>query len=187
MGCFLKKASYFFFLYEIFGLSKLSVWWLRLGIDVERIRPGNPQENGRHERMHLSLKKDLLQNPALNTLSQQEVFDNYIEDFNHERPHAALNNETPSTVYKKSKVKYKKSLCEIKYPGCERTINVFSNGKINIKPKLATHLCSSLAFQQVGLTEVEENIWRIQFLDIVLGHFDTADNSFSSMKEIVRI
>ena len=98
--------------------------------------------------MHLSLKKDLLQKPALNTLGQPEIFDNYIDDFNHERPLAALNNKTPSTVYTKSKVKYKKSIGEIKYPNCERNINVFSNGKINIKPKLATYLRSSLAFQQ---------------------------------------
>ena len=91
----------------LLGLSKLSVWWLRLGIHIERIRPGNPQENGRHERMHLTLKKDILQRPAQNHLKQQEIFDDYIKDFNTNRPHAALDHDTPNDHYQKSNIKYK--------------------------------------------------------------------------------
>lgn len=171
----------------LLGLSKLSVWWLRLGIDIERIRPGNPQENGRHERMHLTLKKDLLSRPANNFLGQQEIFDNYIEDFNFERPHEAINNESPGKIYKKSKIKYKKNLAEVKYPNCEKVITVFQNGKLNLKPKKSTHICTSLIGQPVGLTEIEEDIWRLQFLDIVLGHYDATEDKFSPMKEMVRL
>ncbi len=78
-----------------FGLSKLSVWWLRLGIGIERIKPGNPQQNGRHERMHLTLKKEATKPPAKNFLQQQAKFDRFIECYNHERPHQALNMQYP--------------------------------------------------------------------------------------------
>ncbi len=73
-----------------FGLSKLSVWWLRLGIGIERIKPGNPQQNGRHERMHLTLKKEATRPAAKNFLQQQAKFDRFIHCYNHERPHQAL-------------------------------------------------------------------------------------------------
>ena len=78
-----------------FGLSKLSVWWLRLGIAIERIRPGHPQQNGRHERMHLTLKKEATRPAAKNFLQQQARFDRFLHDFNHERPHQGLGMNTP--------------------------------------------------------------------------------------------
>lgn len=168
----------------LLGLSKLSVWWLRLGIQIERIRPGKPQENGRHERMHLTLKRDLLQNPSQNILLQQEVFDDYIFDFNNVRPHGAINNRTPSEVYTQSKIEYRRQLKEVNYPNCERILIVKRNGKVNITPKRSTHICTSLAGQPIGLTEVEEDVWRVQFLDIVLGHYDEKEKHFSQMKEI---
>lgn len=171
----------------LLGLSKLSVWWLRLGVEFERIKPGKPQENGRHERLHLTLKQDLLKNPAPNFLKQQEIFDAFREDFNHERPHAALENETPSQIYQPSKIKFKKDLEEIKYPGCEKVKYVFENGKMCLRSHRSTHICVSLARQPIGLSEVEEDVWRLQFLDIVLGHYDAKDEQFSPMREIVRI
>ena len=85
-----------------FGLSKLSVWWLRLGIDIERIKPGNPQQNGRHERMHLTLKKEATKPPAKNFLQQQAKFDRFIDCFNHERPHQALQMRYPAELYRPS-------------------------------------------------------------------------------------
>lgn len=83
-----------------FGLSKLSVWWLRLGIGIERIQPGNPQQNGRHERMHLTLKKEATKPAGKNFLQQQAKFDRFIECYNHERPHQALNMRYPAELYK---------------------------------------------------------------------------------------
>ena len=74
----------------LFGLSKLAVWWLRLGIQIQRIKPGCPQQNGRHERMHLTLKKEATKPASFNFLQQQERFDRFIEVYNHERPHQAL-------------------------------------------------------------------------------------------------
>ena len=83
----------------LFGLSKLSVWWLRLGIDIERIKPGCPQQNGRHERMHLTLKKETTKPARFNHLQQQERFDEFIDYYNNERPHQSINMKYPGEIY----------------------------------------------------------------------------------------
>ena len=74
----------------MFNLSKLSVWWLRLGVAIERMKPGHPQQNGRHARMHLTLKKEATRPPGMNSLQQQARFDAFGREFNNERPHEAL-------------------------------------------------------------------------------------------------
>src|SRR5207244_8674812 len=89
-----------------FGLSKLSVWWLRLGVSIERIKPGNPQQNGRHERMHLTLKKEATRPAGRNFLQQQEKFDIFVEEFNTQRPHQALNMKFPEEMYTPSSRPY---------------------------------------------------------------------------------
>ena len=87
----------------LFNVSRLSVWWLRLGRSgIERIRPGHPQQNGRHERMHLTLKKEATRPAGANLLQQQAKFDAFIEEFNNERPHEALNMKCPAEVYSAS-------------------------------------------------------------------------------------
>src|SRR5216117_906063 len=83
----------------LFNLSKLSVWWLRLGIAIERIKPGHPQQNGRHERMHLTLKKETTRPPGSNSLQQQDRFDAFVHEFNAERPHEALDMKCPAELY----------------------------------------------------------------------------------------
>jgi predicted transcriptional regulator of viral defense system len=91
------------------------VWWLRLGIGIERIKPGNPQQNGRHERMHLTLKKEATKPAAKNFLQQQAKFDDFIEGYNNDRPHQALNMKYPGEIYTPSPRPYK-GLGEVKYP-----------------------------------------------------------------------
>ena len=91
----------------LYGLSRLSVWWLRLGIRVERIKPGNPQQNGRHERMHLTLKQETTKPAGDNFLQQQARFDDFIDYFNKERPHQALNMKMPAECYQTSHRAYK--------------------------------------------------------------------------------
>ena len=83
----------------LFNLSKLSVWWLRLGISIERIKPGHPQQNGRHERMHLTLEKEATRPPGMNSLQQQARFDDFVQEFNAERPREALAMKRPAEVY----------------------------------------------------------------------------------------
>jgi putative transposase len=85
--------------HALFGLSRLSVWWLRLGIDIERIKPAHPQQNGRHERMHLTLKKEATRPAAGNLLQQQARFDEFIDEYNCERPHQALGMCYPAELY----------------------------------------------------------------------------------------
>ena len=97
----------------LFGLSKLSVWWLRLGVEIERIKPGHPQQNGRHERMHLTLKKEATRPPGMNSLQQQARFDAFIKEFNDERPHQALDMQRPADVYRPSAKPYDGKLPEL--------------------------------------------------------------------------
>lgn len=153
-----------------FGLTKLSVWWLRLGIGIERIKPGNPQQNGRHERMHLTLKKEATKPAAKNFLQQQEKFDDFIQEFNHERPHQALNMKYPAELYTPSPRPYK-GIGDVEYPFHDRTILVTSCGRICIG-KRKINLSQAFAGQTVGVTEVSEKIWLVSFMDYDLGFFD---------------
>jgi transposase InsO family protein len=164
---------------SFFGLSKLSVWWLRLGIKLERIVPGKPQQNGRHERMHRTLKASVTKPPAKNILSQQEKFDAFIEEFNNERPHEALDMKTPSQIYKCSKKIYPEILDEIDYSANERTANVDMMGRISFE-QTRIFIGSPLAGQTLGLTEVDEGLWMVHFMDYELGYFDSQSWKFES-------
>ena len=155
---------------SLFGLSKLSVWWLRLGIAIERIRPGNPQENGRHERMHLTLKKEATKPAGENLLQQQETFDRFMGEFNAERPHEALGMRYPSELYQPSLRPYK-GLEELTYPFHDRTITVTNCGRICIRSK-KVNLSYVFAGQNVGVKEVGDKIWLVTFMDYDLGYFD---------------
>src|ERR1700675_3543096 len=153
-----------------FGLSKLSVWWLRLGIGIERIKPGNPQQNGRHERMHLTLKKEATKPPAKNFLQQQEKFDRFIEYYNDERPHQSLNGRCPGQLYRPSARPYT-GLGELEYPLHDRTITVSQCGRICIGRR-KINLSQVFAGQNVGIKEVAEKIWLVSFMHYDLGFFD---------------
>ena len=153
-----------------FGLSKLSVWWLRLGIGIERIKPGNPQQNGRHERMHLTLKKEATRPAAKNFLQQQAKFDRFIEGYNHERPHQALGMKYPAELYRPSVRPYN-GLGELEYPFHDRTITVTSCGRICIGRR-KINLSMVFAGQNVGIKEVSEKIWLVTFMHYDLGFFD---------------
>ncbi len=154
----------------IFGLSKLSVWWLRLGIGIERIKPGNPQQNGRHERMHLTLKKEATKPAAKNFLQQQAKFDDFIECYNHERPHQALDMKYPGELYQRSPRPYQ-GLSDLEYPFHDRTITVTTCGRICIG-KRKINLSQVFAGQNVGIKEVAEKIWLVTFMNYDLGFFD---------------
>jgi putative transposase len=163
-GCPFASAS------AIFGLSKLSVWWLRLGIGIERIKPGNPQQNGRHERMHLTLKKEATRPAAKNFLQQQAKFDRFVQCYNHERPHQALNMKYPGELYQSSPRPYQ-GLTDLEYPFHDRTITVTNCGRICIGRR-KIHLSHVFAGQSVGIKEIAENIWLVTFMNYDLGFFD---------------
>ncbi len=113
----------------LFGLSRLSVWWLRLGIQIQRIKPGKPQQNGRHERMHLTLKQEATKPASFNFLQQQERFDRFIGVYNHERPHQSLNGAYPGELYTPSAREYQPP-ADPDYPFHDRTVRVTRCGRI---------------------------------------------------------
>ena len=158
----------------LFGLSKLSVWWLRLDIDIERIRPGCPQQNGRHERMHLTLKTEATKPPAFNFLQQQEAFDSFIEIYNHERPHQGIAGAYPGEIYTPSPRVYAPPP-EPDYPFHDRAVRVTRCGRICIG-KRKINLSQVFAGQILGLREIEDGIWLVSFLDYDLGFFDKHDD-----------
>src|SRR5216117_3075225 len=113
----------------LFNLSRLSVWWLRLGITIERIKPGHPQQNGRHERMHLTLKLETTKPAARNFLQQQARFDDFIDCYNNERPHQALNMQYPAQRYRPSPRPYR-GLPDLDYPFHDKAVTVTTCGRI---------------------------------------------------------
>lgn len=160
--------------HSLFGLSKLSVWWLRLGIEIERIKPGHPEQNGRHERMHLTLKKETTRPPGSNQLQQQEKFDAFKKEFNFERPHQALEMKTPSAIYQSSTRSYG-GLPDVEYPLHDRSITVTACGRICMNRR-KINFSQVFAGQTVGVKQVEDNIWLVSFMDYDLGYFDEETN-----------
>ena len=154
----------------IYGLSKLSVWWLRLGIQIERITPGQPQQNGRHERMHLTLKQEATKPASGNVLQQQARFDAFVECFNQERPHQALGMKVPADLYTRSPRVYR-GLEDLTYPFHDHTILVTHCGRICFKTQ-KVNLSHVFAGQKVGVTQVGERIWLVTFMQYDLGYFD---------------
>jgi len=154
----------------LFSLSKLSVWWLRLGIAVERIRPGQPQQNARHERMHLTLKQEATRPPGMNSLQQQARFDVFVREFNTERPHEALAMKTPAELYSASPRPYQ-GLPELGYPLHDREVLVTACGRICMHRK-RVNLSQVLAGQRLGIKEVDEGIWLVSFMHYDLGYID---------------
>ncbi|TPK53839.1 MULTISPECIES: helix-turn-helix domain-containing protein [unclassified Mesorhizobium] len=154
----------------LFNLSKLSVWWLRLGIDIERIKPGCPQQNGRHERMHLTLKKETTKPAGANFLQQQARFDDFIDEFNSERPHQALDMDYPAERYAPSTRPYA-GLPDLDYPFHDKALTVTTCGRICYNRK-KINLSLVFAGQIVGIKEVEDHIWLASFMDYDLGYFD---------------
>ncbi len=156
--------------HALFGLSRLSLWWLRLGISIERIKPGHPQQNGRHERMHLTLKKEATKPASYNFLQQQERFDDFVEVYNNERPHQGLEGLYPGELYTPSAREFFQPEPP-EYPLHDRTIKVTRCGRICIGRR-KINLSTVFAGQYVGVREVAEEVWLVSFLDYDLGFFD---------------
>lgn len=155
---------------SLFNLSKLSVWWLRLGIEIERIKPGNPQQNGRHERMHLTLKLETTRPAAETMLRQQARFDDFIACYNTERPHQALAMDCPAEHYAPSTRPYR-GLPELDYPFHDKEVTVTTCGRICLKRR-KINLSTVFAGQKVGIRQVEDRLWLVSFMHYDLGYFD---------------
>ena len=150
------------------GLSKLSIWWVKLGILPERTRPAHPQDNGIHERMHRTLKQETA-NPPSNTLqAQQAAFAAWRRDFNYERPHQALAMKTPAELHLKSPRPFPESIGDPEYPDHFEVRRVKPNGHISLHNS-TTLVANLLAREAVGLEPLEDGHWQLWFGPIYLG------------------
>lgn len=154
----------------LFGLSRLSVWWLRLGIEIERIRPGCPQENGRHERMHLTLKQEATKPASANFIQQQGRFDRFVDIYNNERPHQALGMKYPAECYVQSSRRYA-GLPELDYPFHDKTVIVTTCGRICFN-RQKVNLSTVFAGQKVGIKQIDDHVWLVSFMNYDIGFFD---------------
>jgi transposase InsO family protein len=153
------------------GLSRLAVWWIRLGIRPERILPGRPDQNGRHERMHSTLKAETARPPRASFRAQQRAFETFRREYNDERPHEALAYDTPASRYEPSRRLYPRQLPEPEYPAHFRVERAYPNGVISFR-ETQWYLTNCLAGELVGLEEVDDDRWKVYFGPIELGVLD---------------
>ena len=173
------------------GLSRLAVWWITLGILPERIELGKPQQNGRHERMHRTLKQAAVNPPEQDMGEQQESFDRFIHEYNHERPHEALGQNPPASQYQSSPRTYTDTPEELTYPDYFEIRTVQSNGTVYCKNHMV-YIGEVLKGHKVGLCEIDEGVWESYFGPVLLGRYDERDarkksTSYLSLKSVTHV
>lgn len=157
--------------HAIGGLSLLSIWWVRLGIQPLRIEPGHPEQNGRHERLHKTLKAETIRPPKANMARQQRAFNRFIREYNEERPHEALGQKPPGRSYSASPRPFPKRLPEPGYPSHFEIRRVGPSGAIHWR-STTPFVSKALRGQSVGLEEVDHEIWSVYLGPLLLGRFD---------------
>jgi transposase InsO family protein len=158
----------------IHGLSYLNVWWLRLGIVHQRIHPGQPQENGAHERMHRTLKRRAVKPVQRTCAAQQKQFDAFRLEYNTERPHEALGQETPASRYRPSSRGYPSQLPTPEYPGHFLVKRVTDAGTFRFQQRLL-YIANALVDQHIGLEETDDGVWAIYFNTVLIATLDERD------------
>ncbi|PCI40573.1 MAG: IS481 family transposase [Elusimicrobia bacterium] len=162
------------------GLSKLSIWLIKLGIRPERIRPGHPEENGIHERMHKTLKQETANPPKANESSQQRAFDRFVAEYNDERPHEGLEMKTPTQIYRTSERDFPSRLRELEYRSPMSVRRVSSNGTFKWRRK-CVFIGNALVGETIGIMEEESGTCRAYFGQIYLGEFDQNEAGSTSV------
>ena len=160
----------------VLGLSRLSAWWVALGIDLERGRPGKPQDNGGHERMHKDIRDELQCCAADDLEQQQAAFDIWRSTFNNERPHEALGMKTPAEVYENSPRKYEGTPDDIEYEGM-LTRRVGQAGQIAMESR-KIHISGALAGWSVGLKPLDADCYDVYFAELRIGQIELNSASF---------
>jgi len=161
-------------------LSRLSVWWVRLGIALERNQPRHPEQNGCHERMHRDLKAHTTRPPEANTSTQQRRFDHFCHHHNDVRPHEALEMATPASRYQPSSRAMPDRLPPMIYPGHYETRRVCAAGGISLRGQ-AFFVSEALAGEEVGLVEEDEGQWAVRFANLRLGTYDNRTRRFATV------
>jgi transposase InsO family protein len=168
----------------VLGLSRLSVRWLRLGIWPERIAPGHPEQNGQHERMHLVLKQETTRPAAATMLAQQERFERFVDEYNHARPHEALGQVTPASLYRKSSRQHASPLPELTYLLDDLSALVRAEGKIFVPGHGRAVLSAALSGEHVGLRELSDGGWRVSYASHEIGTLDATTLQFHPSKSL---
>jgi transposase InsO family protein len=163
------------------GLTKLSAWWLRIGIRHERIEPGHPEQNGQHERMHRTLKAETARPARANVLQQQDRFDEFREEFNEKRPHEALDMKRPAEIYKPAERRLPDPLPELEYPLHDDVLVVGRNGHIRLPRGRQVFLANALVGHPVGLREQLDGAWLVTFAGLDLGTYDARLGKFEPL------
>jgi len=153
------------------GLSRLSIWWIRLGIRPERIMPGRPEQNGRHERMHRTLKAETARPPRSSFSAQQRAFDRFQLEYNEQRPHEALGQAVPASLYRPSLRSYPRQLPEPEYPACFERRVAYPNGVISFGTT-QWYVSACLAGERLGLEPCDDGRWRVHFGWVPIGWLD---------------
>jgi putative transposase len=152
-------------------LSRLAVWWLRLGIIPERITPRQPQQNGSHEQFHAVLKRETTRPPAGSRVAQQRRFRSFVTEYNQQRPHAALGGRTPATQYRPSARVYPERLPPLDYPAAWYVRRVSCTGSISWRGH-AIFLTEVLAGEDVALEPIDDALCLLRFAAVPLARFD---------------
>jgi len=167
----------------IAGLSELAIWWMRLGIVVERIHPGKPQENGRLERLHRTLKKNTASPPEANLRKQQKAFDAFLRYYNNERPHEALGQEPPASVYTPSPRPFPDRLPPLpEYPEEWKVRKVRASGRMKFLGE-DPFVCEALYGQYIGLEQIDDEHWKLWFMNTPLGVLDMRQAKVKRLKK----
>lgn len=164
-------------------LSRLSAWWIRLGVVPERIALGHPEQNGSHEQFHSVLKADTARPPAANAAAQQRRFSRFCREYNYERPHDALHDDVPANVYHSSPRPFPKRLPPLEYPGHLEIRRVSPSGVVSWRSE-PLFLSEALAGEYVGFEEVDDGLWTIRFASVVLGRLTERDRRIQPIAPI---
>lgn len=154
------------------GLSRLAVWWMKLGIVPERIAAGHPEQNGRHERLHRTLKQETASPPAANRRAQQQCFDRFRREYNEERPHEALGMRTPSAVYRPAERSYPARVPEPEYGSAFQVRRVYERGQFRWKCD-HVFLSETLEGETIGLLPVDERNFTVYLAAFPVATFDS--------------
>lgn len=158
-------------------LSRLSVWWIRLGIEIERITPGHPEQNGAHERMHRTLKEQTAMPPARDLASQQKRFDRFRHEYNQERPHQALGQKRPAVLYQPSTRPFPKELLPIEYPGHFETRKADDRGTVKWTDR-KLFVSHTFRGEILGFEPIDTGIWSVYFGPVLIARFDERRHRF---------
>jgi transposase InsO family protein len=168
------------------GLSRLAVWWIKLGIRPERIQPGHPEQNGSHERMHRTLKEEAATPPAANLAAQQRAFDRFLERYNYLRPHEALGQKTPAAFYTPSPRPYPLRLPRLEYPAAMKVRRVRHDGCIRWHGRML-FVSETLSGEPVGLDALDDRLCALHFGPLPLAVLDDQTNSWLPAKRAAQI